>query len=222
MGIFFGESKWKPDIESGKVISAILDEVFTFASEKQNASHLERAKTLYYSKVGQTFEDDPDFIQRMDSFLEWFIFDYMPEGGVPGGIYKSYLEQKRHASTTDELLARMELANSHQSIFLVIEYKNGVVKVKDLVLKKKFYVTCEDNLEEQDILMTRIVHMKGKCHFSRSHCLHPKSALKFIKNAIRKIGKNSITPDLFLELGAMQLRWRRSRQIDIKHIYAFR
>jgi len=222
MGIFFGKNKWKPDYESGKVISSILDEAFTYASEAKNSAHLESAKTKYYSIVGQTFEDDPDFIQRMDSFLEWFIFDYMPEGGAPGGIYQSYLEQKRHASTTDEMLARMEISKNHQSVFLVLEYKPGVVKVKDLVLKKKYYVTCDDSLEENDLLMSRIIHFNDKSYFSRSHCLHPKAAFKFIKGAIKKIGKASITSDFFLQLGAMQLKWRRSRQIDMKHIYVMR
>lgn len=217
----FGTSKWEPDNECHEKLKEILEEVFAFTSEEQNANMLEQAREQYQTRVGKPFEDDHDFVQRMNTFLEWFIFNFQPEGGIPGAIYTSYLERVRHNSTTDEMILRMEISKHTHSLFHVIELRGNVVKVKDIIYRKTYHVTHDDTLEEGDILESRIVVIKKKSFFTQTHCLHPKFVIDTLKRAVKKIGRDMITPDFFIKIESMQLKWRRSRQIDVKHIYKF-
>jgi len=217
----FGTNNWEPDNENREKLARIFEEIFAYTSEPQNAAMLESAREQYQSRVGKPFEDDHDFIQRMNTFLEWFIFDFQPEGGIPGAIFTSYLERARHESTTDEMIIRMEISKNMHSLFLVNEYRGSVVKVRDVINRKTYYVTHEDNLEEGDLLESRIVVIGKKSFFTHTHCLHPKFVLGTLKKAVKKIGRDMITPEFFIMIESMQLKWRRSRQIDIKHIYNF-
>jgi hypothetical protein len=217
----FGTNKWEPDNECLEKLGRIFEEIFAYTSEKQNAPMLEMAREQYQSRVGKPFEDDHDFVQRMNTFLEWFIFDFQPEGGIPGSVFTSYMERVRHNSTTDEMILRMEISKNRHSLFHVIELRGNVVKVKDLVFRKTYHVTHDDNLEEDDVLESRIVVIKKKSFFTNTHCLHPKFVLDILKKAVRNVGRDMITPDFFIMIESMQLKWRRSRQIDVKHIYKF-
>jgi len=212
---------WKPYLKERDEVEAVLERILSFSSEPENRELLEKAREYYLQKVGKTFEDDDDFEQRMNTFVEWYIFNYQPYGTLPGQIFTRYKEKYIVKSSSTEWTIRKAIEKLTHSVFLVKEQKGEVIKVKDLIGRKTYFVTSDDTLEKGDIIQTRIIDYNGGSFFSFAHCLHPKASLKIIKKGIKTKGRNDITSDFFLDLETMQLRWRRSRQIDIKQIYKF-
>jgi len=214
-------NRWKPSEKGIAEIRGELETLFRFASDGRNAGLLAEARSYYDERVGRTFEDDADYIQRMNSFLEWFIFDFMPRSGEQGIVFKSFYENRAKEPSAANEKIFSALAGQTHSLFVVKERRGKVVKVRDIIHRKTGYITTDDILEPEDLLESRIIEMDGTCFFSYTHCLHPKAALRSVRKEIKRKGRKHITPDFFLKLAGMQLRWRRSRNIDLEHIYSF-
>jgi len=215
-------NRWKPCEERLAEIRGELETLFRFASDSRNAGLLEEARRYYDERVGRAFEDDADYIQRMNSFLEWFIFDFMPLSWEQGIIFKSFAESRENIASPAEKKILSALAGHTHSLFIVKERRGKVVKVRDIIHRQTGYITTDDILEPDDLLESRIIEMDGACFFSYTHCLHPKAALRFVRKEIKRKGRKHITPDFFLKVAEMQLRWRRSRNIALNRIYSFR
>jgi len=199
----------------------ILDELMSYAMEPSNSEQLKSAREKYFGVLGQVFEDDPDFEQRMNNFLEWFIFDYKSGGAETTTLYEKYIDSQRRVLAMDELVFKMNIGKHRYSIFSIIRCGNGMIYVKDIADNSRYHVTAEDNLEKGDLLQTRLIKTDKGCFFTHTYCLHPKQAYKYIKAEIKKRKRSGLTPEFFLSLNAKQLTWRRSRKINIEDIYRF-
>lgn len=214
-------SKAKPDEDGWRIVKDVINELLTFASDKTNAEFLDTAKEKYEGKMGRFYQDESDYIQRMNTFLEWFVFDFRTEELGSNTIFNRYINDNRDRLSSDELTLRMTIAKHLHSIFIVKNFKEGMVKVKDLYQGKSIWVTDDKIFEKGDMMESRVISAYGGNFFSYTYCLHPRSAASHIKAELKKQRKTGLRDDFFLKLRAMQLKWRRSRQIEIKDIYKF-
>ncbi|MBI5178656.1 MAG: hypothetical protein HZA04_05300 [Nitrospinae bacterium] len=215
----FGKTVGAPAFEDKGRIRALLDELIAYASESRHAKQLEEAREVFYFKSGKTNEDDPDFVQRMNTFLEWFIFDHRPGGVGSKSLFDRYMAEKRPGLSSGELVQRIALSKHVHSLFQVKSCSGGVVKVRDLASRTTYIVTDDDTLERGDVLEARVVLLGDGCFFTYTHCLHPKGALKSIKTELKKWKQKALDEEFFSKLQGMQLKWRRFRQISINDIY---
>jgi hypothetical protein len=215
----FGKTHGEPEPSGKQKVRRVLDELISFASEERFQKRLEEAREYYYFKAGKTNDDDPDFIQRMNTFLEWFIFDHRPEGAGGKSLFDLYLAEKLPNLAADEVVLRISASKNYHSIFLVKTIEHGVIKLKDMAGKDSYIVTDDDRLEPKDVLETRIITAGKGCYLSYTHCLHPKTAAKPIMAEIKKRKGLPFDEDFFFKLQGMQLKWRRFRQISINDIY---
>ncbi len=211
----------KPDNAGRQKVRKVLDEILEFASTGGNSSFLGLAKEHYFGKVGGVYEDDSDFEQRMNTFLEWFVFDFRSETMGSDTVFTMYINENRDRFSSEEMVFRMTVSKHLHSVFAVKGLKEGMIKVKDLAGGKSFWVTDDEIFEKGDLFETRIITEGDSSFFSYTYCLHPKSAEKLIKDAFKKRHSVGFGPDFFVRLHAMQLKWRRSRQIEVKDIYNF-
>lgn len=199
----------------------MLNELLEYASDKSNSDYLKHAKEVFSAKAGQIFEDDTEIVHRMNTFLEWFIFDYRLEEGKPNTILNEYINSKRDSLTSEEMVLRMAVAKNVHSLFQVKSCRDDLITLKDVVSGKRYNVTGDDSLEKGDLLEKRIICFADGCFFSYTHCLHPQQALKLIEKQLVNFKKGGLTSDFLLSLQSKQLTWHRSRQIDIRNIYRF-
>jgi len=217
----FGQRGGAPNHAVRREVLQLLSNLVAFASEPSNSESLARARKYYFPKVGEIYEDDPDFDHRMNNFLEWFIFDYKDDGGKAPTIFEKYIDAKRDTLTNDELVFSMTVGKHVHSIFVINYCRNGFIKANDMLSRKRFLITGDDNLEKGDLLESRIAVTEKGSFFSRTYCLHPKAAYKNIMGELKKRSKTGLDADFFLALQAIQLKWRRSRRINAGDIYRF-
>ncbi len=177
--------RWKPKEETRNRIEYVLNHVIEYAT-KDASGELEKARSYYLAKVGKTFEDDADFEQRMNTFLEWFIFGYQPENGRQGDIYLKIFAGKISSEEPLDSDIKKAIERHSHSVFHIKECRERVIKVKDLIYRKTYYVTSDDTLERGDLLESRVIALGDGSFFSSTHCLHPKTAYPYIKKAIKK------------------------------------
>ena len=206
--------------QSEKVLQ-LLEELNAFATQPANLVELKKGRGHYFGKTGQVFEDDPDFEHRMNSFLEWFIFDFKSGGAETSTIFEKFIDSKRTALSNEEMIFLMSVGKHVHSIFQVKSCGNGTIKLKDMVGGKVYTLPSEDRLEKGDLLDRRLLCLENSCCFLHTYSLHPKLAYKSLIAELKKRKKSGIKPDFFISLQAMQVKWRRSRQIDVLDIYRF-
>ena len=217
----FGKTYGAPDPGGLIKVRQVLDELITFASEDRFKERMEEARAHYYLKAGKTYDDDPDFIQRMNTFLEWLIFDYRPGGAGEKSLFDLYLSERLTTLSAEEVVLRIAASKNHHSVFLVKSHGSGTVKLKDMAGKNSFMVTYDDELEEKDIIEARVISAGKGCFLTYTHCLHPKTTAKAIYAQIKKRRRAPLDEEFFFKLQAMQLKWRRVRQIHVNDIYNF-
>jgi len=182
------------------------------------------ARKEYFSKVGEVFEDDKSFENKMISFTEWYYFDrnLMKYQKTP---LEYFIDKNKAIFCKEELDIYKEFLKNIHSVFYVKKIKLGEVIVKDLFESKKISVSQKNSKQyflKGDIFEGRLIPFNEKYYFSGSVCFHPLTLYKKIKKAFKKIYKNQEekTEFLFL-LSSMNLILERSRKVNVKDIYAF-
>ena len=186
-----------------------------------------RAKQEFFERAGTVYDDDAEFEQRMNLFMDWYLFDRdLPSVDLPPIRY--FVRQHQNEFSPDDKQIFEDLSNSIHSLFLLKRFtwfKKHMV-VQDLFSRKK-YMVADLNLGQAfsrgDIFEGRIFPHQGKWHFARGFCFHPIEMRSFIVNEIKKIRfqDRSRHLKLILQLAQMKLKHQRFAHIDVKHIYEF-
>lgn len=219
LDFIFGKTVGKYMPGNQNRVRALVDRFIEYASQERFTAQLAGARDFYFSRTGKANEDDHDFVQRMNTFLEWFIFDYRPDGVGGSSLFDRYLNETREEIPSEELVWWIAVSRQVHSLFLIKSRAGGVIRMRDLAGGRSYVVTGDDHLEKGDILEARLVVCGGGCYFTYTHCLHPKESYGPIKSEVKKWRGKPLTDDFFLKLQGMQLKWRRFRQISIDDIY---
>lgn len=185
------------------------------------------AKKEYFDKAGVVYEDDSEFDQRMNIFMDWYLFDRdLP--GVDLPPIKYYFRKNKDQFPHEELNIYRDFCSTVHSIFrlkrktwnkrgLVVTdlFSNQVITVSDAEMNRGF--------ARGDIFEARILPFKGENEFSKGFCFHPVEMESFILGEIKKVRfqDRSRQTKLILQLSAMKLKHLRFQHIDIRHIYTF-
>jgi hypothetical protein len=186
-----------------------------------------RAKQEFFERAGTVYDDDAEFEQRMNLFMDWYLFDRdLPSVDLPPIRY--FVRQHQSEFSADDKQIFEDLSNSIHSLFLLKRFtwfKKHMV-VQDLFSRKK-YMVVDLNLGQAfsrgDIFEGRIFPHQNKWHFARGFCFHPIEMRSFIVNEIKKIRFQDPSRHLklILQLAQMKLKHQRFAHIDVKHIYEF-
>lgn len=186
-----------------------------------------QAKQDFFERAGVIHEDDAEYEQRMQLFMDWYLFDRdLPGVDLPPIRFFA----RKHQAEFNESQKNdyQDLSSSIHSLFELKRFslfgKNPVIK--DLFSKKSYTVIdpkLRDAFSTGDIFEARIFPHGGKWHFSNGFCFHPVEMKSFIVNEIEKIRfqDKSRHLKLILQLAGMKLKHQRFAHIDVNHIYRF-
>jgi len=182
------------------------------------------ARKEYFSKVGEVFEDDKSFENKMISFTEWYYFDRILKKYQKTAL-EYFIDNNQTILQKEELEIYKEFLKNIHSVFYVKKLKIGEIIVKDLCGSKIISVSQNNSKQyflKGDIFEGRLIPFKEKYYFSDSVCFHPISVYRKIKGALKKINKNQEDKKEFIFLlSSMNLILERSRKVNIKDIYVF-
>jgi len=200
-----------------------FDKIIERFSTDQYRAEIEKARMEFSVRTGTVYEDNPIYIERMNLFLDWYVFERAldSEDMTPLEYYYK-LYSKDLADKEIEFFEGMR--NSISSLFLVKKVRLGYVYVKDLFSGKGYKVS--DNyvmrlVNRGDVLQGRLIPLKDKNIFTRGFCFHPPETLGYIKSEIKKI-KNMlhVYHTAFMEKVAfMKVKTQEYAHVPVEHIY---
>lgn len=194
------------------------------ATSDEFAEEIILAKKEYFSKVGEVFEEDKSFENKMRAFTEWYCFDRIMNKYEKTPIQYFNLINTATLSSEEKDVYKDFLKNVH-SIFYVAKLNKDSLVVQDMCGSEKSLISSENaNLvfQKGDVFEGRIIPYKEKYYFSGVFCFHPGKLYRKIKKELKKkSGKQKEKMDFLFLLSSMSLKLERYRKIDIKDIYTF-
>jgi hypothetical protein len=161
-----------------------IEKILQKYTQGEYYSFLKVAKQQFMDITGSLNEEDSDYEARMNSFNDWFIFNYRREGDRR--VIDDYIQDHQ----IDPDLAKA-FFNVNYSLFQFakINFRKQVV-IKDILHNEKI-ILSEDNhriaLVEQDVFLGRMVNYQGKNYLLRGICTLPPEVL----NSLKKTGQEN-------------------------------
>lgn len=201
-----------------------LDKLIALATGDQFLDAVREAKGRYFRATGEVFEDDPFFEQRMNGFVEYYLFDWE---AAPGGKSTTavILSREQAVLPPDELVAFGGFDRNVHSIFEFKKKKGDLVTVLNLYDDETYQVyerRALAGLEKGDIFDARLLPFGDKLHFSNAFVFHPKAVRKFIAAELKIARKTGIgrPTDVLHRMAYLRLRFDRFRRVDVTKIYS--
>jgi hypothetical protein len=213
------KSRFEPGL-----LHVLIDELATDYAEGEFVKEIAVAREYYFTQSGNVFEDDNEvFEMRSLAFVEWYVIERSVLGG-PAPVIRR-LQQSLASKTID--LARLEglafLANSHRSLFDIVDVDAEAIELEDVLGGARFQVTERRStvgFEIGSIMEARIAWDGVRPVFTKTFLFHPKDArgaiLDHIDSSLLRGGKRE---EIMFQLAQLYLRWHRQGHLNAARIY---
>ncbi len=199
-----------------------MDKLVETVTTKDFSEEVINAKKEYFSKVGEIFEDDKYFENKMVSFTEWYCFDRISEKYQTPPL-EHFIDVNMLSWNKEKLDIYTGFLRNIHSVFYINKIKKNEVVIQDMSDSKKYTIHMnQSNLlfHKGDVFEARLIPFKEEYFFSGSFCFHPNQLYRKIKKNLKKISNNRTEKMGFLFLlSSMSLKLERSRHINSKDIY---
>lgn len=198
-----------------------IDKVLSYYTQGDFFTDLKEAKEKYFSLTGKVDEDKEEFESRMNSFNDWYIFQYRQKDGSK--VIEDYVRN----NSLDEELSQALLNVTHSLFeFTRSSFRKQIV-LKDIlhdekVVLKKDHPTI--SLMEGDIFTGRVIKYKGENYLLKGVCILPqgvKSVLKKQSKKIRKLNNFEEELNFLLHLESLKTKATHYSHIDPTKIFIF-
>ncbi len=201
-----------------------LEKLTQTATGEDYLDAVREAKSRYFRATGEVFEDDPFFEQRMNGFVEYYLFDW-PAG--PGGksTTASIIDKGKFTLPPDELVAFAGFDRNIHSIFEYKKKKGELVTVLNLYDDEKYEVherRVLAGLDKGDLFEARLLPLGDLLHFSNAFVFHPKTVRKFIVLEMKSARATHVPrpTGMIHRLAYLRLKFDRFRRVDVQKIYS--
>ena len=202
-----------------------LEELIAFATPEPTKPDLLAARTAWFLKHGEVFDEDRQLEQRMAGFLEHYACDRVAPhfGKTPA---RQRYEQALREDVPERAAAFRAFTETVHGIFEVRRIAKGEVRLRGLFSGITWDVTERRQivgLTVGDVLEARLVPFGGHLHFSPSYCFHPHEAAGQIKAEAKRRLKEGVAEEapFVHECAQRSLKAERYRQIAVEKIYDF-
>ena len=199
-----------------------LDKVLTHYTSGSHYERLLEAKDEYFNLTGQVNEDDEDYELRMNSFNDWYIFQFVSKLSDRAAIF-DYIEENQLDETLISSLMKMN--------YSLFEYCGktfrGFCGFKDILHNYKFVLPKESNppgLLKEDIFIGRTIQWKENHYLLPGLCLLPKEVrgkLRKQSKKLRKLNDRKIEAEFLLKVESLKTKWVRYGHIKPDRIFSF-
>lgn len=171
--------------------------------------------------TGKIDEEANEYEARMNTFNDWFIFNYKHDG------HKRIIDDYIQDFEIEEELAK-SLYNINFSLFqfVKINYKKQIV-LKDILHNVKFTLekdSCNLALLEDDLFMGRLVTFKEENHLLKGVTTLPREVLSPLKKEskkIRKLNSSEAEENFLLTLEKLKVKSLHYGHLNSEKIFVF-
>jgi len=203
------------------VVHEHLDRVLGLYTQGNFFDALKEAKEKYFTLTGKLDEDKDEFESRMNSFNDWYIFQYRHKDGSK--VIEDYIRNNE----LDEELSQA-LLNVNHSLFEFdkVNFRKQIV-LKDILHDEKIVLVKNHptiSLVEGDVFTGRVIKYKGGYFLLRGVCILPQGVKSVLKKQSKKIRKtNSFEEELnyLLQLESLKTKSVHYSHIDPTKIFIF-
>lgn len=214
-----------------------LDAIVCWVEALLGSDELVAAREEFFNQTGKVFEADPFYEQRMNYFLEVFLFERRLRkskfvalhlvGKTPFELFMECMDAGR-GETTPELQGRFaDLGNHQHSLFCVLKPSRDALVVRNLLTGAKLVLEAKSGenfygIGKKDIFQA-FIYPNGKIfQASRGFIFHPTQASKSIIKSLKQRKKNQefIEEKVLYNLAKLYVRHYRHRHVDPAQIYS--
>jgi hypothetical protein len=203
------------------VVHDHLDKVLGVYTQGQFFSVLKEAKEKYFSLTGKMDEDKDEFESRMNSFNDWYIFQYRQQDG------SKVIEEYIRNNTLEEEISQALLNVNHSLFEFSLSTFGKKIVLKDILHDEKIVLKKDHptiSLMEGDIFTGRVIRYKDENYLLKGVCTLPQSVKSILKKQSKKIRKmNSFDEELnfLLLLESLKTKAMHYSHIDPGKIFVF-
>jgi hypothetical protein len=203
------------------VVHEHLDKVLGHYTQGSFFDSLKEAKDKYFTLTGKLDEDKDEFESRMNSFNDWYIFQYRHNDG------SKVIEDYIRTNDLDEELSQALLNVNHSLFeFSKVNFRKQIV-LNDILHDEKIVLVKNHptiSLVEGDVFTGRVIKYKGGHYLLRGVCILPQGVKSVLKKQSKKIRKtNSFEEELnyLLQLESLKTKSVHYSHIDPSKIFIF-
>jgi len=186
------------------------------------------ARRDYFARRGEPHEEDPSFEARMNGLLDFFAYDFRPDGAST--TLELYLRDGAAPLSPEARASLVDLSLGLHALFEVRRIRPGEIRVRDVFAGDDHDVAerrAAAGLEKGDLLEARLLPWEGRLHFSPAFLFHPRTLRKRIlaevdrRRAAAGEGQRPDVEEFLALLARMALRLERYRNARPESIYDF-
>lgn len=204
-----------------EVVHDHLDKVLNLYTQGSHFADLKEAKEKYFSLTGKLDEDKEEFESRMNSFNDWYIFQYRQADGSK--VIEDYIRN----NNLDEEFSQALLNVNHSLFeFSKVNFRKQIV-LKDILHDEKITLVKNHptiSLMEGDVFTGRVIKYQGEHYLLRGICTLPAGVKSVLKKQSKKVRKmNSFEEELnfLLHLESLKTKSMHYSHIDPNKIFIF-
>lgn len=203
------------------VVHSHLDKVLSLYTQGDYFNDLKEAKDKYFSLTGKLDEDKDEFESRMNSFNDWYIFQYRQKDG------SKVIEEYIRNNELDEEVSQALLNVNHSLFeFTKTSFRKQIV-LKDILHDEKIVLKKDHptiSLMEGDVFTGRVIKYKGEYFLLKGVCTLPQGVKSILKKQSKKVRKlNNFEEELkyLLQLESLKTKAMHYSHIDPSKIFIF-
>ncbi len=198
-----------------------LDRVLSLYTQGQFFTDLKEAKDKYFSLTGKLDEDKDEFEPRMNSFNDWYIFQYRQKDGSK--VIEEYIRKNKLEEELSQALLNVNhsLFEFTKTSFRKQVVLNDILHDEKIILKKDHPTI---SLMEGDVFTGRVIKYKGEYFLLKGVCTLPQGVKSILKKQSKKARKlNSFEEELkfLLQLESLKTKAMHYSHIDPSKIFIF-
>ena len=168
-----------------------FEELLAFATSTAVPDEFVTAKENYFELTGLIGDDEPSYDDRIQAFLEWYLFDRKLQmmGRTPLEIFLA-----GRTMPPESAMKFNGFFNTVWGLFIIKWIGKDYLKLTDLWSGENYKVSerrMPIGLTRGDLLETRIIPYEDKILLSRSVIIHPQEIKSIVKKGIKKIIKEN-------------------------------
>lgn len=203
------------------LIDQHIEKILNIYTEGEYYDLLKKAKQIYINLTGKLDEDDQEYESRMNTFNDWFIFNFRRDDARR--VIDDYIQDH---NIDGELARSFHNTNYALFHFVKINFRKQIV-IKDILHDEKYVLNKEDcslALLEDDLFVGRIISYQDKNYLLKGVCTLPRETLGSLKKHAKKVRKlNSINEEekFLLTLEKLKIKSINYGHINSEQIFVF-
>lgn len=199
-----------------------LNKALEMYSTGENYETMLEAKEEYFEVTGKANEDDDDYENRMNSFNDWYLLQFISKKSNQT-IIKDYM----FACGVGGRIAECFNNVSYSLFEFLGENFRGSFALKDILHNKKIILPKNHpnpSLLKNDLFVGRVLDYENKTYLMNGVCLLPneiKSILKKECKRVRKFKDPSEELRFLLQVESLKTKWNRYGHVDATKIFVF-